>query len=46
MPHYLAFMILLTFQSTPSVWRETDTVADSVITVKKFQSTPSVWRET
>ena len=36
----------MTFQSTPSVWRET-VIARSDSTLKAvFQSTPSVWRET
>ena len=33
------------FQSTPSVWRETDS-DDIHKDFKPFQSTPSVWRET
>ena len=33
------------FQSTPSVWRETDTVSKYSY-FEEFQSTPSVWRET
>ena len=33
------------FQSTPSVWRETET-RSHVIESYQFQSTPSVWRET
>ena len=33
------------FQSTPSVWRETY-YSEFVITKLIFQSTPSVWRET
>ena len=33
------------FQSTPSVWRETGTMARAS-TIHGFQSTPSVWRET
>ena len=38
--------LLLTFQSTPSAWRET--VAESIYfdRRKTFQSTPSAWRET
>ena len=33
------------FQSTPSVWRETER-SKRFIPKKAFQSTPSVWRET
>ena len=33
------------FQSTPSVWRETLEIRDSIVN-GVFQSTPSVWRET
>ena len=33
------------FQSTPSVWRETNAHILSIVTIL-FQSTPSVWRET
>ena len=33
------------FQSTPSVWRETDKHRNRV-RPRLFQSTPSVWRET
>ena len=43
-PQYSA-LVVMRFQSTPSVWRET---ASSLVNglVKAFQSTPSVWRET
>ena len=34
-----------TFQSTPSVWRETQQLI-MLFGVELFQSTPSVWRET
>ena len=34
------------FQSTPSVWRETDDWVEHFKTYYPFQSTPSVWRET
>ena len=34
------------FQSTPSVWRETDEAIAAVAAQRAFQSTPSVWRET
>ena len=34
------------FQSTPSVWRETVQLANTIVQVTIFQSTPSVWRET
>ena len=33
------------FQSTPSVWRETQ-LGDQMSAYIAFQSTPSVWRET
>ena len=33
------------FQSTPSVWRETHET-DRRKAAERFQSTPSVWRET
>ena len=33
------------FQSTPSVWRETMTLYIGLC-IRRFQSTPSVWRET
>ena len=36
---------VVTFQSTPSAWRETTHVWDTVV-VSAFQSTPSAWRET
>ena len=36
---------LTLFQSTPSVWRETDSAVYKS-KLKAFQSTPSVWRET
>ena len=36
----------LTFQSTPSVWRETTRLSTFTTRSKTFQSTPSVWRET
>ena len=43
---YTSFcFLLLQFQSTPSVWRET-VVSISSIKTLLFQSTPSVWRET
>ena len=45
MPLHLAFMILLTFQSTPSAWRET-IQSSSFSMISSFQSTPSAWRET
>ena len=35
-----------TFQSTPSVWRETNAYLDASNNLVLFQSTPSVWRET
>ena len=38
-PHFV-------FQSTPSVWRETDDWVEHFKTYYPFQSTPSVWRET
>ena len=34
------------FQSTPSVWRETEQSEILMRIVEEFQSTPSVWRET
>ena len=34
------------FQSTPSVWRETQRASDFLMQHRTFQSTPSVWRET
>ena len=34
------------FQSTPSVWRETQKLPSVQLYVSVFQSTPSVWRET
>ncbi len=34
-----------TFQSTPSVWRETIIIINRR-SIRRFQSTPSVWRET
>ena len=36
----------ITFQSTPSVWRETLQAATTLLMAIVFQSTPSVWRET
>ena len=36
---------VITFQSTPSAWRETDCSGVSVLSAA-FQSTPSAWRET
>ena len=41
----LQFLVHVEFQSTPSVWRETPSVADCSAS-PIFQSTPSVWRET
>ena len=38
--------LLLIFQSTPSVWRETLLLVWVWGVIVKFQSTPSVWRET
>ena len=38
--------IVLKFQSTPSVWRETIPGTFCVLLQGLFQSTPSVWRET
>ena len=35
----------ISFQSTPSAWRETETVVPPFPSTK-FQSTPSAWRET
>ena len=43
-PQYSA-LVVMRFQSTPSVWRETPPAADTV-PAAGFQSTPSVWRET
>ena len=34
------------FQSTPSAWRETDTLEAIGGDIETFQSTPSAWRET
>ena len=45
-PFALKTMVCFAFQSTPSVWRETNAAfACSTLSVS-FQSTPSVWRET
>ena len=38
-------LLIHTFQSTPSVWRETKKTM-VFINIVRFQSTPSVWRET
>ena len=45
---FAAFKVFadITFQSTPSVWRETLHQQEFLITYYQFQSTPSVWRET
>ena len=36
----------VSFQSTPSVWRETCGIFCWIPVSVRFQSTPSVWRET
>ena len=36
----------ITFQSTPSAWRETSSSRSCSGACRKFQSTPSAWRET
>ena len=36
----------VTFQSTPSAWRETSSLQSAPDSTRKFQSTPSAWRET
>ena len=36
---------VITFQSTPSAWRETGYL-DGIVQIDQFQSTPSAWRET
>ena len=40
-----AYIVQL-FQSTPSAWRETETIVVGRTDTKVFQSTPSAWRET
>ena len=39
------YQVGIIFQSTPSVWRETNTIMNEFVK-ELFQSTPSVWRET
>ena len=36
----------LSFQSTPSAWRETQSIIEALSPLGEFQSTPSAWRET
>ena len=36
----------VSFQSTPSAWRETRAYGITEVYDNKFQSTPSAWRET
>ena len=42
---YTQVFLVLVFQSTPSVWRET-LISSNSMSHFSFQSTPSVWRET
>ena len=44
--HYLSPRVRISFQSTPSAWRETVALVVVLPMVCAFQSTPSAWRET